>query len=113
MVMVVNTKLKMEKGKVASQCCHAAVGVFIKSLLKEPKKIDYWQSQGSKKIVLKAADSAQLEKLQILATEKGLSTTLIRDAGLTQIDPGSKTILGIGPDAASLINQVVGDLKLY
>lgn len=113
MVLVVNSKLKMEKGKTASQCCHAAVSVYTKTLLKEPSKIDFWLGQGSKKIALKAVDDEHLEKIQKLANASGLISTLIRDRGLTQISPGSKTVLGIGPDQASLINKVVGDLKLY
>ncbi|CAF4618789.1 unnamed protein product, partial [Rotaria magnacalcarata] len=37
------------------------------------------------------------EQLRLQAKRKGLTTCLIRDAGRTQIEPGSKTVLGIGP----------------
>ncbi|CAF1543725.1 unnamed protein product, partial [Rotaria sordida] len=40
-------------------------------------------------------------------------TCLIRDAGRTQIEPGSKTVLGIGPAPSKLINEITRHLKLY
>lgn len=103
----------MQKGKVASQCAHAAVGAYTKSLLKEPSKVDRWLELGATKIVLKGNDDKHLEELKALAQSKGLIATIIRDAGQTQIAPGSKTVLGIGPDRYSLLNQVTGNLKLY
>ena len=36
----------------------------------------------------------------------GLETCLIRDAGRTQIAPGSKTVLGVGPGSDSKFLQV-------
>lgn len=42
----------------------------------------------------------------------GLVAEVIQDAGRTQIEAGSLTVLGIGPAPASVINQVTGHLKL-
>lgn len=42
----------------------------------------------------------------------GLVTSLIADAGRTQIASGSRTVCGVGPGPAELVDQVTGHLKL-
>jgi PTH2 family peptidyl-tRNA hydrolase len=37
---------------------------------------------------------------------------LIMDAGLTQLPPGTTTVLGIGPDTDEKIDAIVHSLKL-
>jgi PTH2 family peptidyl-tRNA hydrolase len=37
---------------------------------------------------------------------------MIQDRGLTEIAPGTVTVLGIGPDRADRIDKITGDLPL-
>jgi PTH2 family peptidyl-tRNA hydrolase len=37
---------------------------------------------------------------------------LVKDAGLTQLTPGTTTALGIGPTLSKSIDKITGDLKL-
>jgi PTH2 family peptidyl-tRNA hydrolase len=53
-----------------------------------------------------------MENIRALAMSLNLNFCVIKDAGRTQIAPGSKTVLAIGPGPASLINQCTGHLKL-
>lgn len=52
-------------------------------------------------------------ELKKAATQKGLVNSIVCDAGRTQIAAGSRTVLGIGPGPAKLIDEVSGHLKLY
>ena len=48
-----------------------------------------------------------------MAKSQKLITSLIFDAGRTQIAAGSMTVLAVGPGPASVIDSVTGHLKLY
>ncbi|XP_071480145.1 peptidyl-tRNA hydrolase 2, mitochondrial-like [Diadema antillarum] len=113
MVLVVRNDLKMGKGKVAAQCSHATLGCYKKGLRIKPDWVKNWELDGQPKVVLKVQDEQSLQVLSGQATRKGIPTSVIQDAGRTQIAPGTKTVIGIGPGPAELIDEVTGDLKLY
>ncbi|EDO41127.1 predicted protein [Nematostella vectensis] len=113
MILVVRQDLGMGKGKVAAQCCHAAVGLCRQLLKNNPKVLRMWENAAQPKVVVKAPDEDALVSLSKKARSLGLETCLIRDAGRTQIAPGSKTVLGVGPGPLELVDQVTGHLKLY
>ncbi|XP_027886152.1 peptidyl-tRNA hydrolase 2, mitochondrial [Xiphophorus couchianus] len=113
MVLVVRNDLKMGKGKVAAQCSHAAVSAYKQVQRRSPELLRQWEYCGQPKVVVKAPDEDTLINLLGRAREVGLTVSLIQDAGRTQIAPGSRTVLGIGPGPAELVDSVTGDLKLY
>lgn len=113
MILVVRNDLKMGKGKVAAQCSHAAVSAYKQVQRRNPSLLKQWEYCGQPKVVVKAPDEETLIDLLGHAKEVGLPVSLIQDAGRTQIAPGSRTVLGIGPGPADLIDRVTGDLKLY
>uniref|UniRef100_A0A8D0DPJ1 Peptidyl-tRNA hydrolase 2, mitochondrial n=1 Tax=Salvator merianae TaxID=96440 RepID=A0A8D0DPJ1_SALMN len=113
LVIVVRNDLKMQKGKVAAQCSHAAVLAYKQIQRRNPDILKHWEYHGQPKVVLKAPDEESLLHLLNEAKELGLIVSLIQDAGRTQIAPGSRTVLGIGPGPAELIDKVTGHLKLY
>ncbi len=57
---------------------------------------------------------SQDEMLQLCrkARGMGLVAEVVKDAGRTQIEAGSMTVLGVGPAPKSLIDEVTGHLKL-
>uniref|UniRef100_A0A3Q0R1D7 Peptidyl-tRNA hydrolase 2, mitochondrial n=1 Tax=Amphilophus citrinellus TaxID=61819 RepID=A0A3Q0R1D7_AMPCI len=113
MILVVRNDLKMGKGKVAAQCSHAAVSAYKQVQRRNPELLKQWEYCGQPKVVVKAPDEDTLIDLLGRAKEVGLPVSLIQDAGRTQIAPGSRTVLGIGPGPADLIDSVTGELKLY
>ena len=112
MVCIVNTSLKMGKGKIAAQVGHAAVLGTLNAGEKTPELLDSWLSSGQKKVCVKAIDSDHLLELEKIAKQKGILSTKINDAGHTQIPRGSLTVLALGPALEDVIDQVTGELKL-
>lgn len=108
-VILVRTDLKLPKGKLAAQVAHAAVEAAEKT---DRKLYELWKTTGTKKVVLKVADEAELQQYERQAKLAGLRTALIADAGRTVLEPGTITCLGIGPDYESKIDRITGKLKV-
>lgn len=102
----------MGKGKIAAQCSHAAVGAYEKALKRDPESLKIWQMTGQAKVAVKTDSVEEIKQLADNAKKLGLVTSLIRDAGRTQIAANSITVLGIGPAPKSVIDKVTGHLKL-
>lgn len=123
MVFVIRTDLAMTKGKIAAQCCHAAVANYKKiatvgKTSANLQLLNRWERGGQAKITLKCPSGAtgsaeELDMLYAKAISLGINSTIIHDAGRTQIAAGSATVLGLGPAPKSVIDQVTGALKLY
>lgn len=113
MILVVRTDLKMGKGKVSAQCSHAAVSAYKQVQRRNPEVLKQWEYCGQPKVVVKAPDEDCLLELLTHAKELRLPVSLIQDAGRTQIAPGSRTVLGVGPGPSDLVDKVTGHLKLY
>jgi PTH2 family peptidyl-tRNA hydrolase len=107
--LIVRNDVKMSCGKRCAQAAHASVGAF-EHAEKNLKKA--WLSEGQKKVVLKANDERTLHELKVIAEHAGISTSLIQDAGLTEIPPGTITALGLGPAKAEDLDRITGDLSL-
>jgi len=112
-VIVVRSDLKMGKGKVAAQVAHAALDAAETARHKHPDWYDSWREQGQAKVVVKSdGGEGALIGLQKQARSLGLPSSLIQDRGLTQVEPGTTTCLGIGPGPSGEIDKVTGKLKL-
>jgi len=113
LVLVVRTDLKMGKGKTAAQCCHAAVMAYQQMNKRYPDLLDEWKRRGQPKVVLRTDSEQSLLELAASARQLGLLVSLVQDAGRTQVAPGSRTVVGIGPGPKGLVDQVTGHLKLF
>ncbi|MGA2665871.1 MAG: peptidyl-tRNA hydrolase Pth2 [Nitrososphaerales archaeon] len=111
-VIVARTDLKMGKGKLAAQVAHASLAAVEEDMGRRGSWFQEWKEQGQAKVVLKGASDAELQELFRKARAMGLPSSLIQDAGSTQLEPGTVTCLGIGPAPADLIDRVTGHLKL-
>ena len=108
-VIIARRDLGMGRGKLAAQVAHASLSAYEKADDRTQRR---WQSNGQQKVVLRADDERTLHELAGQARRAGLPVALIRDAGHTQLDPGTVTALGIGPASANDIDPITGDLSL-
>lgn len=113
MVLVVNTSLKMGKGKITAQCCHAAVGCYKKAKRHTPEGLRAWENTGCAKIAVKCPSEEEMTgEIMAKAAQKGIPYCLIEDAGRTQIAAGSRTVIGLGPAPVRLFDDITSHLKL-
>jgi peptidyl-tRNA hydrolase, PTH2 family len=107
--IVVRKDIDMGKGKTCAQVSHASLEAYVKS----GKEIrEQWRMEGARKVVVKCDNLDQLLEIFELAKRAGLTCVSITDAGLTQIEPGTMTCIGIGPDEESKVDKIIGKLKL-
>lgn len=112
MVLVVRKDLGMKQGKIAAQCAHAAVGIYAKLNRTQSDRLRAWELQGQPKVCVKADSLDELSQLDASARSLRLPTFVVQDAGRTQIDPGSSTVLAVGPGPKHKVDQVTGAQKL-
>jgi peptidyl-tRNA hydrolase, PTH2 family len=113
MVLVVRAELRLTAGKVAVQVAHAAVMLAERATSKEPNLAEAWRQQGQKKIVLEIERLDDLELIERSARARGILTAWVDDAGLTEVPPGTRTCLGLGPARSSDLDPITGKLALY
>ena len=129
MIFVVRNDLNMGKGKIAAQCCHAAVGLY-RNILYE--NLDYfeghsigredfkqwrewlhgWELTAEAKICVKVDSEKDMDSLFNTCLKEKINCYLVVDAGRTQIEAGSKTVLGIGPCPIDRMDKITKHLKL-
>ncbi len=112
MVIVTRNNLKLSPGKLAAQVAHAAVLCALITKKKKPRWFKRWMEEGGKKVVLKVEQEKNFYILKKLADDLGIATEIVTDAGLTEVPPGTKTVLGIGPAPSNLVDKITGDLPL-
>lgn len=77
--LIVRRDLGMKCGKIAAQCCHAAVQAEKRVVLQVPGSSEFWQLHDKAKVMKNGIEQV----------------FVVHDAGLTQVDPGSATVLSI------------------
>jgi PTH2 family peptidyl-tRNA hydrolase len=116
-VLLYRRDLEMRKGKIAAQCAHASLAVFLRrgalsaDTLTVPidPAMRRWLDGGSAKVVLSVDDEAALTTAHRLAQEAGLPCALIRDAGKTEFHGvPTLTALAIGPAEVERIDAITG-----
>ncbi|NIO22539.1 MAG: peptidyl-tRNA hydrolase [Candidatus Aenigmarchaeota archaeon] len=108
-VIVVRKDLGMDKGKIAAQVAHASLEAYKETDLETRER---WEEGGSKKVVLKVENLKKLMELKERVKSERIPYAVIRDAGKTQIEPGTVTSLGIGPVEEDRIDRLTKELKL-
>lgn len=119
MTLVVRQDLKMGKGKAAAQCLHATLALYKKmtnptSPAYNPEMVKRWEyGNGQAKITLQVPNEEEMDILFAKAISLDVNAYVVHDAGRTQIEAGSATVLGLGPAPKYIIDQITKNLKLY
>ena len=108
--IVARTDLGMGTGKLAAQVAHASLSAYEDA---DDRTRKAWKGEGQKKVVLKGSGEDELFELADKAEREGLPNAVIRDAGHTQLDPGTATTVAIGPGDDEIVDRVTGHLSLY
>ncbi|MCS7123701.1 MAG: peptidyl-tRNA hydrolase Pth2 [Candidatus Aenigmarchaeota archaeon] len=108
-VIIVRKDLKMSKGKLAVQCCHACIGALRQV---EKEIIEKWEREGAKKIILKVKNLEELKEIEKKLKKNKIKYFLVIDAGKTQLEKETITCIGIGPIEEKKIDKITGRLKL-
>ncbi|MEN0063913.1 MAG: aminoacyl-tRNA hydrolase [Myxococcota bacterium] len=129
-VLLYRRDLKMRKGKIAAQCAHASLAVFLRRQLPRDRVelavdgetvsddalvvpltpvMSEWVRSRFTKIVLSVEDEAALLDAHRRAEAAGIACALIRDAGRTEFHGvPTFTTCALGPAEASVIDAITG-----
>ena len=110
LALVVRADLGMGRGKIAAQVAHAAVAAVLAN--GGSRDFAAWLAEGQPKVVLKVASADQLAEVVRGAVAAGLPVELIRDAGRTQVEPGTATCCAIRPADGARVDALTGELSL-
>jgi len=110
--IVVRSDIRMGKGKLAAQVAHASLSAAEEASSKRSYWYREWREEGQAKIVLKVGSESELQELFRKAKSSRLPAALVQDRGLTQLEPGTTTCLGIGPAPEEDLDRITGKLKL-
>ena len=120
-VIVMRHDLKMRRGKQIAQGAHASMSFLTRRLQnKGCIRIDEfspnaqaWIMGAFAKVCVGCNSEEELMAIHDKAIEMGLEVHLIIDSGRTEFHgQPTRTCLAIGPDEASKIDQVTGQLQL-
>lgn len=111
LALIVRSDLGMSKGKIAAQVAHAAVAAALRN--QHSAQFAAWLRDGQPKVVLKLDGADELEELCAAAEAAGLPVERIRDAGRTQVAPGTLTCCAIGPAPDEEVDPAVKELTLF
>ena len=112
-VIAVRGDIKLSEGKMAAQVAHAAVMASHEAKSKTQKWFSEWMREGQKKVVVRVEGLMELRELEAQARRLNLVTSVVEDAGMTELPPGTVTCLCIGPGPNNVVDQVTGNLPLW
>jgi peptidyl-tRNA hydrolase, PTH2 family len=112
MILVVRGELRLTAGKAAVQAAHAAVMLVRWAETHATAELDAWLAEGQRKVALDVTTLADMEEIQRKARAAGIPTVWVEDAGFTEVPPGTRTCLGLGPAPDSRLDPITRALPL-
>lgn len=126
-VVVIRKDLKMRKGKIVAQGCHASMAAILDQgyiefdevdglsafILPMSPDMEEWLGYLFTKICVSVDSEEELLDIYNQAKDAGLVCSLIKDSGLTEFDGvATFTACAVGPGKNEEIDKITGNLKL-
>lgn len=112
--IVAKKHIKMSPGKLAAQVGHGvgAVYEFIyeSSSKSEKENFQKWKNDARTKITLSVSSDEEFEEVKRISSHRKF---IIADAGFTELEPGTETVIAFIPTKKSQRPQLLNNLKLY
>jgi peptidyl-tRNA hydrolase, PTH2 family len=113
-IILIRSDLDMRCGKKCVQVSHASLMGMDSS---PDQVVKEWKKEGMRKIVLKVKDLEHLFDLWDKTVEFGISGSIVRDFGLTQLEPDTITCIGFAPyntwsKEGQFLDNITKDLSL-
>jgi PTH2 family peptidyl-tRNA hydrolase len=113
-VIVIPEDVEMSPGKLGVQVAHASITPILKNMdLLDDIKGWFDDGKQQKKVVLKIKNRTKLLNFRDKAIDEGYICELIRDAGRTEVEPGTITALGFFPMKSEEIDKITKKLSLF
>ncbi len=112
MVLVVRGEIRLTAGKAAVQVAHAAVLLVLQQQKRKSAALERWLEEGQKKIAVVSPSLGDMVERQARASRAGIPSVWVDDAGFTEVPPGTRTCLGLGPAPDVDLDKITGDLPL-
>jgi len=112
MVLILRGEIRLTAGKAAVQAAHAAVLLVQKAQSRKLPALSPWLEEGQKKVALVVPTLEEMEGLERRARAAGIPSVWVEDAGFTEVPPGTRTCLGLGPATAAELDPITGELPL-
>ena len=115
LMLCVRSDIKMTPGKIASQCAHAVhYGTLFDKSLRDNRVLGWcWGVSKYKTVVVKLNGKNHMNNVYEKCKKNGINCGFVTDAGRTQVDTGTRTVLWVGPEENDRLREVTGDLKIY
>lgn len=112
MVICYRKDLKLSKGKLAVQVAHGAVSCSLQAKKRSRRLFSNWYEEGQRKVVVKVEGRSEIFQIYEQAQAAGIISSVVVDAGLTQIPPGTPTCVCVGPDVEDKLDKLTGEYTL-
>ncbi len=112
-VILIRKDLNMGAGKIAAQASHASILGYLEVNRLYPAIAEKWLSEGQTKIVLRIADEKEADGVKKKLRDAKIPFKTVKDAGQTQVAPGTETAIGIGPYYEKDIDGITGKMRLF
>lgn len=89
--------LKLGKGKTGAQLSHGAVSLLYQSMYRNNYLNEFIKKQDKNLLFYTVKDLKVLNQIQNWCLQLKINHSYIQDAGHTQIDPGTATVIAVGP----------------